>query len=111
MIFNRFFGNATEDDVIKILSPQEFREAVTNKKVQLIDVRTKNEFDHGSIENAVNLDFFQPGQLLEGLKNFDKDEPIYLYCRSGNRSQKAAGLLKQEGFKEIYDLRGGIGNY
>ncbi|MEE2770966.1 MAG: rhodanese-like domain-containing protein [Bacteroidota bacterium] len=111
MFLNRLFGTGVQDDTIRVLSPEAFREAVQNKKVQLIDVRTKAEFSQGAIKNAVNLDFFQPQQLLNGVKKLDNNKPLYLYCRSGNRSQKAARLLKQEGFTEIYDLQGGIGNY
>ena len=41
------------------------------------------------------------------MQKFDKDEPLYIYCRSGNRSSKAAAQLTEAGFKKIIDLKGG----
>ena len=45
------------------------------------------------------------------IRKLDKNEPIYLYCRSGKRSAKAAQILKEMGFKEIYDMEGGFLNW
>ncbi len=42
------------------------------------------------------------------MNKLNKDEPLYIYCRSGNRSGKAASKLKELGFKEVYDLQGGV---
>ena len=110
-IFNYFFKSDVEDDTIKILSPSEFKDAIQDKNVQLLDVRTSNEYAQGTIKDAVNLDFFQSSKFKNGIQKLDKTKPVYLFCRSGNRSQKAARILKSEGFKEVYDLKGGITRY
>ena len=106
-----FAAKAQQTDVIKILSVSEFKEAIENNNVQLFDVRTAQEFTQGAIKKARNLDFYQQEKFNSEFKKLDKEAPIYLYCRSGNRSQKAARKLKAMGFTEIYDLKGGILNY
>lgn len=103
--------NAQQDDSIKILSATEFNEAVKNNEVQLVDVRTPQEFKEGEIEDALNIDFLQNDSFATQFEKLDKDEPVYIYCRSGNRSGKAAKQLKKMGFKEIYDLEGGYMSY
>ncbi|MBT8209239.1 MAG: rhodanese-like domain-containing protein, partial [Eudoraea sp.] len=76
--------------------------------VQLVDVRTQREFRSGHIGKAMNIDFFKGGEFIKAFEDFDKQKPLYLYCRSGNRSQKAARKLVSLGFEKIYDLKGGI---
>jgi rhodanese-related sulfurtransferase len=69
---------------------------------QLIDVRTPAEYRQGHIKGSQNL----PLQSIEAnqLPGTNKDKPIYLYCRSGNRSAQAAALLKQAGYQNVIDL-------
>lgn len=106
--FNSLFGNKAEvTDQIEILDVDTFNKSITAKNVQLIDVRTGFEYKSGHIENAVNIDFFDRSNFNENFSIFDRERPIYLYCRSGNRSQRAAKKLLAIGFKKIYDLKGG----
>tara|TARA_R110002049_G_scaffold253340_2_gene428623 strand:- start:1579 stop:1923 length:345 start_codon:yes stop_codon:yes gene_type:complete len=103
-----FFGvKAQQSDTIKILTASEFNEAIKDKGVQLVDVRTAKEFNEGAIEDALNIDFFQQETFNEEFGKLNKEQPVYLYCRSGNRSQQAAKKLDSLGFKKIYDLKGG----
>jgi rhodanese-related sulfurtransferase len=91
--------------VVKVVSVSEFSEGLSND-IQLVDVRTPEEYADGHIENSqlinVKSDDFQ-----EKIQDLDKDQPVYIYCRSGNRSQKAAKIMTELGFKEIVDLKGG----
>ena len=48
---------------------------------------------------------------MDQMSKFDKNKEIYVYCRSGKRSGKAAAKLKEQGFTKIYDLQGGILNW
>ena len=106
--FSSLFGSpAAQSDQIKILTVAEFKKAITTKNTQLVDVRTGLEYKSGHIKNAVNIDFFNSSRFNENFANFDKEKPMYLYCRSGNRSQKTARKLIKFGFKKIYDLQGG----
>lgn len=106
--FNSLFGNKSETtNQIEILDVDTFNKSIAAKNVQLIDVRTGFEYKSGHIENAVNIDFFDRSNFNENFAIFDREKPIYLYCRSGNRSQRAAKKLIKIGFKKIYDLKGG----
>ncbi|WP_425592544.1 rhodanese-like domain-containing protein [Croceibacter atlanticus] len=102
-----FSAKAQQDNTIKILTASEFNEGINNNDVQLVDVRTAKEFNDGAIKNALNIDFFQQEIFNEEFGKLNKEQPVYLYCRSGNRSHQAALKLEAMGFKEIYDLKGG----
>lgn len=95
---------------VSVILPQEFEMAISNNKVQLLDVRTSEEFEAGHIQNAVNIDVLQD-DFTSKIKDLDPKEPVYLYCRSGRRSEKASTILKGLGFEEIYDLKGGFLNW
>ena len=73
----------------------------------IIDVRTYDEFSSGYIKNAINLDFYSE-TFQNDILSIDKNSPIVLYCRTNNRSTKTASILKDNGFKEISVLEGGI---
>lgn len=74
----------------------------------LLDVRTDAEFASGHLTGATQIDFYR-GDFQEALSALDKNQPVFVYCRSGNRSGKAAKQMKAMGFKEVYNLEGGIG--
>ncbi|MBT8253434.1 MAG: rhodanese-like domain-containing protein, partial [Bacteroidia bacterium] len=95
-------------DKVQILSPHEFKARVSAPNIQLIDVRTAVEYNKGHIENAVNIDFYSGTFYKEMEKQMVKSKAIYLYCRSGVRSRRAARKLAKMNFDEIYDLKGGI---
>lgn len=94
----------------EVLTATEYKTAISEKQVQLVDVRTPEEYAEGHIDNAVNIDFFRD-DFKSAFATMDKDQPIYIYCKSGNRSGKAAKILSDLGFEEIYDLEGGFSNY
>ncbi len=107
-IFNRLFGTSKEkSDRIEILNPSEFLEAISGKKVFLVDVRTPNEYGAGHIKNAINIDIFNTGNFERSFEKISREKPVYLYCRSGARSQRAARKLVGMGFEKVYDLKGG----
>lgn len=96
---------------IHLLTPQEFHDVTANKKdIQLVDVRTAEEFEGGHLDNAENIDVIETDFITKAEK-LDLEKPIYIYCRSGKRSAKAALILKDVGFKEIYDMDGGYLHY
>ncbi len=90
-----------------IVSVEEFKTLVLDKDVQLVDVRTQDEFNDGHIGHAMNIDYFEEDIFTQKFDQFDKGKPIYIYCKSGRRSQKAAKILQELGFNEIIDLKGG----
>jgi len=90
-----------------LLKPQDFDRLVVDDSWTLIDVRTPSEYQEGHIEGAINLDIYSQSFVSE-LKSLDRSGRYALYCRSGNRSAKAALLMKQMGFVEVADLDGGV---
>lgn len=102
-----FGAKAQQSDTIEILDVKTFKQAVQNKNIQLVDVRTAAEFKKGAITKAINIDYFDQKKFKQAFNSFNKSEPLYLYCRSGNRSNKAAHQLIALGFTKIYDLKGG----
>jgi len=78
--------------------------------VILVDVRTPEEFKAGHIGQALNINWFD-ADFTEKMKSIDKDETIYVYCKKGGRSAKAAHLLDSLGYKNIIDLEGGFDAY
>lgn len=74
----------------------------------LLDVRTQQEWDTGYINGAILLDFFNP-EFPKEVEKLDKSKNYYVYCRSGNRSGQACGLMEGIGFTgELYNLEGGV---
>lgn len=98
------FAQTSKD--IKVIEPAKFEKQIQQENIQLVDVRTLKEYEEGHIEGALNIDFLGD-EFLQQFSNLDKDKPVYLYCRSGNRSAKASEMLKKEGFEHIIDLEGG----
>ena len=91
---------------INIISESDFVE-IQDSDYTLIDVRTQDEFDLGHIDSAINLDFYSE-TFHNDILSLPKNETIVLYCRTNNRSSKTANILKENGFKEISVLEGGI---
>lgn len=98
--------NNKETQIQKITADQMI-EAIQFQSIQLIDVRTPIEFNQGSLKNAHNICITNEG-FRDQAQMLDKNKPVYLFCKSGGRSAKAAAVLKEMGFKQIYDLSGGI---
>ena len=73
----------------------------------IIDVRTPEEHKIKRIKNSININFYDE-KFIDLFKIYDKDENILIYCRSGRRSLEAVKNLSKKGFKNIYDLKGGI---
>ncbi len=84
---------------------------VIGKNVQLVDVRTPGEYEAGHIDDAINIDIMNRETFAEKFAEFDKEKPIYIYCKLGGRSNKASKVLEELGFETIYDYSGGYGEW
>ena len=109
-IFTLFNCNMQTSKNVRVIEASAYKKEITNKKVQLIDVRTSSEFAQGAIANAQNFDVLQ-SNFDQKIKTLDATKPVYIYCRSGSRSRKAAEILENAGFKQIVDLKGGYLNW
>ncbi|RKN79323.1 rhodanese-like domain-containing protein [Ulvibacterium marinum] len=102
-----FRGAKELTDKIEILDAKTYAKAISDTKVQLVDVRSPAEYNSGHIKNAVNIDFFDSVNFERSFDKMSKERPVYLYCRSGSRSRRASHKLARMGFVKIYDLKGG----
>ena len=112
LIFLFFLGCKNEaTKIINLISPQEVYDAVYNSdEVQLVDVRTQEEFAESHIGKALNV-CITDDDFKEKAAQLNKEKPVYVYCKGGGRSAHAAIILKEMGFKEIYDMQGGLINW
>ncbi|MGZ3924963.1 MAG: rhodanese-like domain-containing protein [Flavisolibacter sp.] len=102
-----FFLHACSQPNINI-SVQDFAKGISRHNIQLLDVRTQNEYNSGHLKNAFLADWTDRQAFGERTQYLDKNKPVYTYCLSGGRSQAAAQWLQQQGFKEVHNLDGGI---
>ena len=101
------FANAQSQSEVEVLEPQAFIERVkADTSAIILDVRQPEEFAEGHLAQAINLDWLNQTVFINGLAKLNKQKTYYIYCRSGRRSQAAAGKLKAEGF-QVIDLKGG----
>lgn len=110
LVMALFFVSCKDKSVaeeVKVISVEEVREAMGNGEFQLIDVRTIEEFGEGHLKNAKNI-CVTDDDFKEKVAKLNRNEPVYLYCRSGKRSARAGEILREMGFTEIYDMDGGI---
>lgn len=89
------------------LSVDKFNEIISTGNVQIVDVRTPQEYGEGHISGAVNIDVMNSGFEQNVDKSLDKNIPVAIYCRSGNRSKTAMKILLKKGFK-VYELDKGF---
>lgn len=83
----------------------DFNQELLDKGI-LVDVRTPEEFGAGHLENAENVNWYEP-DFMEHFSAVDKDKTIYVYCKMGGRSAKAQEKLKSMGYKHVVNLEGG----
>ena len=87
-----------------------FAEIIQDSNVVLLDVRTQSEYEAGHIPNAILIDVTQADFLPKCKQQLPLDKTIALYCRSGNRSKKAAQILSQEKYK-VVELNTGFNSW
>lgn len=90
------------------LSATEFSDKIsTTKNAVILDVRTPAEFEKGHLENAMNIDWNGPDFDTQ-ISKLDKTKPVLIYCLSGSRSYSAAEKMRNEGFKTVIEMPGGL---
>jgi len=89
------------------ISIEEFKKMLKEEPI-VIDVRTPEEINVGKIRpDALEIDCYSSKVPLK-IQGLDKNKKYVLYCRTGVRSKSVADYMKQIGFKEVYDIDGGI---
>lgn len=99
-------GCSRNDSIISVSAP-EFAKEIKTDSVQLVDVRTPQEYAEGHIDGAINIDVQSVDFRNIAEKELSKDSTVLVYCRSGRRSMEAADRLTKLGYR-VVNLKGGI---
>ncbi|PWJ40156.1 rhodanese-like domain-containing protein [Sediminitomix flava] len=89
--FKALFGNSTDVDI----------KALLDEGAQIVDVRSKQEFESGHAKGSINIPLVALPNFMNKLKG--KDHPIILVCASGMRASQAKGQLEREGYQKVYN--------
>jgi thioredoxin len=93
---------------VELLGAYDFEEKMQSlEEYQVIDVRNSEEYKKGHIKFALNLEYNE-SSIAELLETLDKDKPVFVYCKTGANSMKAAAKMIEMGFQTVYELQGGI---
>jgi len=94
-----------------VLSPSEARETIAKRSGDpgfvLLDVRTPKEFHEERIDGAVMVDYLSP-TFRDEMAKLDRRKTYLVYCRTGNRTNGALKVMRELGFRNVYDFSGGI---
>ncbi len=105
---------ATPPECDSHLEPEAWNQLILDKDTLVIDTRNDYEYELGTFENAINpeTDYFRdfPKYVAQHLEPY-KDRPIAMFCTGGVRCEKSTGYLQALGFKNVYQLKGGIIGY
>ena len=101
-------GCAAQTKDFRSVEAEEFAGIIADSTnaVTLLDVRTAAEYAEGHIGAAINIDVLANGFEEEAIKRITRERPVAVYCRSGRRSKKAAGILVKNGY-EVIELNSG----
>ncbi|WP_209319702.1 thioredoxin domain-containing protein [Ancylomarina longa] len=102
-----FFSACGQKEGINQLDALEFEKQIQKEQAILLDVRTLNEYKNGHIQNAGQLNYYALN-FKRKLLLLPKDQPIYLYCNTGYRSNRAARILKDNAYLQVFNLEHGI---
>ena len=97
-----YVGSNLLNKEFKQVNIDKVRELVESDSV-IIDVRERREYENGHIKNAINIPL---SELRERVDEIPKEKPVYLHCRTGQRSYNAALALKNLGYNNIYNITG-----
>jgi len=90
------------------LSPADFQKKMKDlPNAPVVDVRTPEEFNRSHLQNAININI-NDENFDRQINKLDKNKPVLVYCLSGSRSSYATRSMRSEGFKEVYELYGGM---
>lgn len=90
------------------LAPDAFAKGIDQKNVQLLDVRTAEEYKSGHIPHALQANWKNQSEFLNRIQYIDKTKSVYVYCAAGSRSKEAAEWLRTNGYTNVYELTGGF---
>ena len=96
---------------INHIDPKKWNKLINDKETLVLDSRKPFEYKVGTFKKSINPDINNFREFPKYLNNLNKNEPIAMFCTGGIRCEKASVFLNQKGFKNVFQLRGGILNY
>jgi len=100
-------GDTADENKVTLINPSKANELLNdNSAIQLVDVRTEEEYSKGHINNSTLVNY-RSADFESKIQKLDKEKPVIVYCARGGRSSKAAAWMKKLGFEKIYDVNGG----
>ena len=93
------------------LEPKDWNKLIKNKDTHIIDARKPFEYKVGTFKKAVNPNVTNFRDFPKYLNKLKKDKPVAMFCTGGIRCEKTSVYLQKKGFKNIFQLNGGILNY
>ena len=109
-ILCNLLGCTEQQQKFESLDAEAFEQVISDTSVVRLDVRSIDEYASGHIAKAINIDVMKDDFTTKATSLLPKDKTIALYCRSGRRSKKAAGILVENGYKVI-ELNSGISGW
>ena len=104
-------SETAQNKLFEQVSPSQAQELLTRTPgLNILDVRTPEEFTAGHLAQAQSLDFYAP-DFQARLAQLDRRQPWLMYCQSGRRSAKVLELMKTLGFEKVYELEGGFSGW
>ena len=103
--------NSNNKKLNKYISGNSWNKLISNKETLVLDVRKSFEYDVGTFKNAINPKIQNFRDFPNYLKKISKIKPVAMFCTGGIRCEKASLFLKMKGFKNVFQLKGGILNY
>ena len=93
------------------INPKKWNKIISDKNTTLIDARKPFEYEVGTFKNSINPNINNFREFPKFLKKLNKNKPVAMFCTGGIRCEKASIFLEKRGFKNVYQLKGGILNY
>jgi rhodanese-related sulfurtransferase len=104
-------NNDSASNEPKIINKEKFDQLVKDSNTRIMDVRTPGEVSEGYIAGAIIFNDINDSNFDANLDKLDKSKNYIVYCKSGGRSSRAVEIMREKGFKKVYDLEGGVSNW
>ncbi len=110
LLISFLFINCKAQVKINTINTSDLKILLLKDTIQLLDVRSPIEIKEGFIESSLFANYFEDDFFINASKQLDINRPVYLYCRSGNRSGKSAKILQEKGF-QVFNVLGGYNQW
>ena len=107
LIFLFFLNSINQEKQLDVNPKKVYESIINDSNIILLDVRTLDEVLENKIDNSINIDFYSE-DFKKLISNLNRDNTYYVYCRSGRRSMNTVLMMKDLGFKNSFNLEGGI---